>query len=339
MSGIAIKITNRIVNEAVFTIIVLIVALACYALWDSYRISSAADSANYAAYKPSATDEGKSFGELQALNPEVFAWLTVYGTNIDYPVAQGQDNMKYVNTNAEGLYSLTGSIFLDSANSMDFSDFVNILYGHHMEKQTMFGEVGEFNDPAVFGPRKYGNLYFGGRDHGIEFFAFVHTDAYDREVFSVNVSAGGRQARLDALLKKSLHVRDIGVSVYDNLILLTTCSTSTTNGRDVLIGRITDTVYADTFGKDSAGLWKKWLSLRGEEGFTRDAILWKFLILTVLLLLVARIALAVRNRNNNNSNSYKQGKRQLLEAATAEGGAKAADKEESESNESNYKTS
>jgi len=131
---------------------------------------------------------------LQAINPEVFSWLTVYGTNIDYPVAQGQDNMKYVNTNAEGKYSLSGSIFLDYNNSKDFSDFNSILYGHHMQKKTMFGEIGSFSNQYFFDSHRYGNLYYGGKDHGIEFFAFIHTSAYDDTVFTPNVTDKNRQA-------------------------------------------------------------------------------------------------------------------------------------------------
>ncbi|MCG4817374.1 class B sortase, partial [Collinsella aerofaciens] len=75
---------------------------------------------------------GLSFEQLKELNPEVFGWLTVYGTNIDYPVTQGKDNWKYVNTNALGEYSLSGAIFLDYTNRKDFQDFNSILYGHHM---------------------------------------------------------------------------------------------------------------------------------------------------------------------------------------------------------------
>ena len=133
----------------------ILLAFAGYALWDSNQIYQAADKSSYALYKPTETNEGKSFQELQAVNPEVFAWLTVYGTNIDYPVTQGHDNMKYVNTNAEGLYSLSGAIFLDCNNSRHFSDFNHIVYGHHMENKVMFGELADFANRAMFDAHRY----------------------------------------------------------------------------------------------------------------------------------------------------------------------------------------
>jgi sortase B len=244
----AIKLANAIINLLVTTIAALLIAYAAYALWDSTQIYRSADKSNYVAYKPTAANEGKSFGELQALNPEIFAWLSVYGTNIDYPVTQGQDNVKYVNTNAEGLYSLAGAIFLDCNNDKGFNDFNNILYGHHMAKKAMFGEIGMFSEKEIFDARRYGNLYFDMKDHGIEFFAFIHCDAYDTEVFTANiVEAEARRSYLENLWANAIYGRDIGVTIADRVIMLSTCSSSSTNGRDILIGKITDETYADPF--------------------------------------------------------------------------------------------
>ena len=290
----AIKAVNSIVNLALLTVIMLLSTFAGYALWDSNQIHQAADKSHYAAYKPTMADEGKSFRELQALNAEVFAWLSVYGTNIDYPVAQGQDNMKYVNTNAEGLYSLSGAIFLDCGNSKDFSDFNSILYGHHMAKQVMFGEIGSFADREMFDSHKYGNLYFDGKDHGIEFFAFVHTDAYDSAVFAPDVREGQRQACLDGLLAKATHKRDIGVTAQDRILLLSTCSSSSTNGRDILIGRITEEVFADPTINSQTNDKNR----DSQHCFVEEIYLWPLLLIISEILLITRILVIVYKRKS-----------------------------------------
>ena len=244
----AIKAADSIVNYMVLMVVLALVAFAGYALWDSKQLYHAADKSQYAIYKPTVENEGKSFRELQAINPEVIAWLSVFGTNIDYPVTQGEDNMKYVNTNAEGQYSLSGAIFLDSGNSKDFSDFNSILYGHHMEKKAMFGELDSFADKNVFDSHQYGSLYFDGKDHGIEFFAFIRTDAYDSEVFRPNVkSEEDRMVYLATLFLRAMHQRDSGIKSTDRIILLSTCSSNATNGRDLLVGRLTDEVFEDPF--------------------------------------------------------------------------------------------
>jgi len=245
----AIRLANQVVNTVVWIVVLLLLVFGFYAIWDSKQVHSAADAARYAVYKPSAENEGLSFQELQTINADVFAWLTVYGTHIDYPVVQGENNMKYINTDAKGKYSLSGAIFLDYNSNPDFSDFNSILYGHHMAKQTMFGEIGQFSDKSYFNARKYGALYYGGQEHGLVFFAFVHADAYNGSVFQTKISGReAQQAYLDMLMRIALHTReDVPVTVEDRIVLLSTCSANSTNGRDILIGKITGEIYSDPF--------------------------------------------------------------------------------------------
>ncbi|MCL1847731.1 MAG: class B sortase [Coriobacteriia bacterium] len=306
MARRTIQIINSIVNYVVLVIIVALLGIASYALWDSEQLYAAAQETNYTAYKPSVEDEGMSFKELQAVNQEVFSWLTVYGTQIDYPVTQAKNNMKYVNTNAEGNYSLSGAIFLDCENSADFSDFNNILYGHHMEKKAMFGEIASFLDKEVFDSHRYGNLYFEGADHGIEFFAFLHVDAYDSRIFWPNVSEPDRQAYLDNLLKNAIHVRNIGVCAADHIVLLITCSPSTTNGRDVLVGRIGNEVFEDLFSSATSSGGNSPISVDRLTGFFEQAPqLATFSAMTLELLLMLLMLLLVMKRRE----LRRQGKR------------------------------
>ena len=298
----AIKFADKLLNIMLLTIIVLLIAFAGYALWDSHQIFQAADKSQYAIYKPATVDGGKSFKELQAINPEVFAWLNVYGTNIDYPVAQGPDNMKYVNTNVEGLYSLSGTIFLDYNNSKDFSDFNSILYGHHMEKQTMFGEIGYFSDENMFNSHRYGNIYFDEKDHGIEFFAFLHVDAYDNSVFTANVKGEERQGYLDNLFAKAMYQRDMEITIEDNIIMLSTCSASSTNGRDILIGRLSDELFEDPFlntetngGKDPDN----------KNGLLREIFLWPLLLILALATRLPVLIPAIYHRYKQNKAEQK----------------------------------
>ena len=295
----AIRTASKIVDMILITVILFLIAVFAYALWDSNQVYSQADNSNYEIYKPTAENQGKTFQELQAINPEVFAWLTVYGTHVDYPLTHGQDNLKYLNTDAEGRYSLTGSIFLDYKNSESFTDFNNILYGHHMDKDKMFGDIGSFEDQSVFESHKYGNLYFDGKDHGIEFFTFDQCDGYDLSVFTANVTGEQRQqAYLDGLLNKAIFKRDIGVTIADRIVLLSTCSEVSTNGRDILVGVITDETYKDPF--PAAEVIKNGQTPHGVD--SQSGILEKIprdqlvLFTLVILLAAAIIALSILDR-------------------------------------------
>lgn len=303
----AVRLANDIVNLAVLIIVLLLVLFSCYALWDSDQVYLAADATQFEVYKPTIQDEGLSFGELQKRNPDVFAWLTVYGTHIDYPVTQGENNMKYVNTNAFGEYSFSGSIFLDSNNAKDFSDFNSILFGHHMEKQAMFGELGLFSDSSYFNERPYGNLYYNGKDYGLEFFAFLHVDAYDSSVFTPGIQGEvQQQIYVDNLLEKAKLTRDMKVTSNDRIVLLSTCSSTSTNGRDILVGRITDTLYEDAFiGNGTDDMSANTAADKG-TGFWAKLPVWAWCLIALILLLILGFVFINRKKNRNSSQNNEE---------------------------------
>ena len=251
----AIRLVDELINTAVLLTVIVLFAFGCYAIWDSNQVHHAAAAVRYEDYKPLDPHGISSFQDLQAINPEVLGWLTVYGTHIDYPVAQSDDNMKYINTDATGERSLSGSLFLDSKDSGDFADFSSIIYGHHMDRQTMFGEITQFSDKEYFDARRYGSLYFGGRQHGLEFFAFLYADAYDNAVYQFKITGEAeRQAYLDMLMARAVNLRgDVPVTPGDRVVLLSTCSSSATNGRGILVGKLTDTVHDDTLQTSAPG--------------------------------------------------------------------------------------
>jgi len=243
---IIVKVMNSTVNFAVLVLLLVLLVIGSYALWDSNQVYQAADNSIYAMYRP-ITEGAESFEELQQMNAEVIAWLTVFGTTIDYPVVQGENNSKYVNTDVKGNYSLSGSLFLDYENAADFSDFNNIIYGHHMDKSVMFGGIEHFGEKTYFDEHRYGTLFHHDQEYGIEFFAFLEVDAYDFSIYNVAVAKNARTKFIENLLEKAKHTRHIGVQIDDNIVLLSTCTSDSTNGRHILAGRITDEIPQNIF--------------------------------------------------------------------------------------------
>ena len=235
-----------------------------------------------------------SFEELEKLNPEVFGWLNIYGTQIDYPIVQGEDNEKYLNTNAEGNYSLSGALFLDYENSPDFSDYNSIIFGHHMDQGAMFGEIDLFKDQDFLDTHRYGSLYYNHSQYGLELVCYLDADAYDTSVYGILHSENGREEYLNNIIGKSLAKSDVSVFASDQLVLLSTCSTTSTNGRHILVGRITEEVQPDTFikeetinkgtGIDSGNSWIQYL--RNLGGWIW--IIPLFILVLIILLLLYR---------------------------------------------------
>ncbi|MCL2530098.1 MAG: class B sortase [Coriobacteriia bacterium] len=302
-----VKMAHSLVEITLLFVILLLAALVGFTAWDSNKVYGAADPSQYEIYKPSADNDGLSFLELQTINPEVIAWLTVYGTHIDYPVTQSSDNFKYVNTNAKGRYSLSGAVFVDAGCSADFSDFNTLVHGHHMDKSVMFGEIGDFSDKDYFNARHYGSLYFDGQDHGIQFFAFLHVNAYDTEVYRIKILKEEEQeAYLELLLKSAQHTRNVPVTTDDRIILLSTCSQSSTDGRSILVGRITDETFDDPFYRESLIPRIDGLSSLWEQAPLWGKIIVVALLFTLLLWLIPVRALKKRSQKRAVTNAQQR---------------------------------
>jgi len=87
---------------------------------------------------------------LQAINPDIIAWVLVPGTNINYPVVKGQDNEYYLTHLADGAYSPAGAIFADAEGTATLDAQSNFIYGHNMLDGTMFSDITKFNDADFF---------------------------------------------------------------------------------------------------------------------------------------------------------------------------------------------
>ena len=64
------------------------------------------------------------FQNLQQINPEILAWITVPGTPIDYPVALGEDNSYYLNHTVTGESNILGSIFATAGTDFEESTMI-----------------------------------------------------------------------------------------------------------------------------------------------------------------------------------------------------------------------
>ena len=226
----------------VFIVLFVLAAagLGAYALWDNQNIYQNADAAVYAAYRPAEeeADGEDGLAELRAVNPDVVAWLQVDDTQINYPVVQGEDNNRYVNTDAAGDYSLSGSIFLDYRNKADFSSRNSILYGHHMAIGTMFGQLDEYRDRSFFDSHRTGSLYYNGTWYSITFFAFLQADAYNTMLYDPGLTqSGSSEAFCDYLRRHAQYFEAPDISPEARFITLSTCrSNGAANGRYLLVG-------------------------------------------------------------------------------------------------------
>ncbi|HBA68288.1 MAG TPA: SrtB family sortase [Lachnospiraceae bacterium] len=95
------------------------------------------------------------FDRLKEQNPDIYAWITVPGTVIDYPVLQKGDakdpyDNYYLDHQADLSEGFPGVIYSQPVNRRDFTDSVTVLYGHNLKSGEMFSSLHFFSDKDFF---------------------------------------------------------------------------------------------------------------------------------------------------------------------------------------------
>lgn len=107
------------------------------------------------------------FEMLQEANPDAYAWISVAGTEVDYPVLQSDAETEedyYLSHNLDGSDGYPGCIYTQKLNNKDFSDPVTILYGHNMKNGTMFASLHSYEDKDFFDENPYVYVYTPGQE-------------------------------------------------------------------------------------------------------------------------------------------------------------------------------
>ena len=210
---------------AFFAFVMLIGLWQCY---DNYYIFGYAVDDDIIRYKPRSNGEGEFIGEESPITEEMVAWLTIDGTNIDYPVMQGSDNSHFLNTDPLGGYSLTGSIFLDCRCSPDFLDSYSLIYGHHMDYGKMFGALDDFLNETYLHDHSTGKLMVGRNgeeEYDLRVFAAMKASAREKTVFDLDEGGIRRYIRENAAVMTEESDADI--------VALSTCADANSVSRVV----------------------------------------------------------------------------------------------------------
>ncbi len=179
------------------------------------------------------------FEALQAINPDIVAWIFMEGTNINYPVVQGDDNSEYLYRLADGTSNSAGSIFMDYRNRSDFIGRNTVLYGHHMKNETMFGAIVNYKEQSFYEKHPACLLLTPEGNYTLEFFAGyvanLNSDAWKLE-FESDEEYG---AWLEWAVAKSTFQSKICPTAQDRVMTLSTCSYEYDDARYVLLGILT----------------------------------------------------------------------------------------------------
>ena len=168
------------------------------------------------------------FESLWAINPDVYAWIEIPGTQVSYPILRHpSDDSYYLDHTIEGAEGYPGSLYTQRCDAADFSDFNTVIYGHNMKDGSMFGSLKDFRDPDFL--RAHRDIYIYTPDQILTyqiFAAVVYDDRYIPYCYDDEIMED-RQAFLDSLSNtrnlNSQVLDDVSVDENSRILTLSTC--------------------------------------------------------------------------------------------------------------------
>ncbi|MBO4766336.1 MAG: class B sortase [Lachnospiraceae bacterium] len=99
------------------------------------------------------------FDILRSENEDIFAYIAIPGTIVDYPILSHEVEDYYLDHNLDHSKGYPGCLYIQNCNDESLDDAVTIVYGHNMKNGTMFGSLKDYNDAEFLGTHPYFFVY------------------------------------------------------------------------------------------------------------------------------------------------------------------------------------
>lgn len=175
------------------------------------------------------------------VNSDIYAWIYIPDTVIDYPVLQHPtDNSYYLNYNIDGSKGYPGCIYTENYNKKDFSDPNTVIYGHNMKNGLMFAGLHKFGDSVYFDEHPYVYIYtedtllvyeiFAAYESGNEHILYDH-DFTDADTYRDYLNGIFQVRSMNANIRESAVVTE-----DDKILTLSTCIADKSDNRYLVQG-------------------------------------------------------------------------------------------------------
>lgn len=185
------------------------------------------------------------FADLLARNPDVVGWVTVPGTNIDYPVLQTDNNQFYLRHDLDQQYDVRGLPFADYECDVKNGRHL-IIYGHNMgdDETDRFTNLQDYRDPDYYTAHptiQLDTLYESTVYKIVAVFA-VTARTSDADYFAYNsyinfADDAAEQTYLDEVAKRAFYTTGDYVRPDEKLLSLSTCIYTMPDARIVVMAR------------------------------------------------------------------------------------------------------
>lgn len=175
------------------------------------------------------------FTALQAENPDCIGWISIPGTEVDFPIMQSQDKPEfYLDHDFSREYDIYGLPFLDARCSLDSGNL--LVYGHHMNDGSMFSCLHKYQDKEFW--QAHQEVVFE-TPAGVESYRIAAVlrvkGSYKAGEWSVFRCLDVDNQAAQEIAARRLYDTDVRIGPGDKLLTLVTCEYSQVNGRLAVI--------------------------------------------------------------------------------------------------------
>ena len=249
------KILKKRYKFIIFFLSIIIIVAVAYIIRnirDKEKIQEESNLLNTIEIEESEVTEQKTERMLQVEkmrqeNSDIVGWVEIEGTNINYPVLQGDDNRYYMKHNYNKEENTYGSIFLDKDYDWSKPSSNLLIYGHNLNNGTMFQELLKYAKEEFYKEHPIIRFTTNKEDAEYEIISVFKSRVYYkteknvfRYYFFVNANSEAEYNEFVQNAKKaSLYDIDKTAKFGDQLITLSTCSYHVEDGRFAVVGRKT----------------------------------------------------------------------------------------------------
>lgn len=196
------------------------------------------------------TESPIDFDKLHEQNADIYAWITVPDTKVDYPVLQSatlEEDDFYLDHGLDRRHYVAGCIFSEGRyNTKTFDDPMTILYGHNMKNGSMFANLNNYIKKDYFDARPDFYIYtpeyvfhykvFGAMPYSSNHILYAYDFSDEKQFYDFFLDVAKNYS-------KNANWREEYLPQYgDKVVLLSTCYRENHNNRFIVMGKLVETM-------------------------------------------------------------------------------------------------
>lgn len=230
------KKNNAVVKKVIIAVVAVVLLVAAIFLTKTF-IDNKNEPSNGDVPSSSQTQTTEpvakpDYSEYVEQNPETVGWITIPGTQINFPVVQSVDNEYYLSHTFNHKSDKRGAIYMDYRNNPANLDANTIIYGHNDYKDgSVFSEVAHYDDIEYY--KEHPMIEFNTLDSYYQWKIYAvfitNQQPYDDNGYVFNfiwpqMEGPNFKGYVEELNKRTLYYTGVDIKDGDRILTLSTCS-------------------------------------------------------------------------------------------------------------------